>query len=203
MAYPVGPQPGYPTGPQPPAAVTAKRIPEDLPFVVRPNVRKRALVFGAVILVLGLVLACPMGAIAAADDGSPWVLLVIPMVMLLLALQFGFMLWLIASGGPVLAVGPDGLWIRSRPTRGQAVWLPWGAIDHIYPRRWSLEKLVCVKPRDPRLGSGLGTFTAVDSGLQKAFFGTGFTATLNFADRSEEEIMRALAGYAAGRCRVG
>jgi hypothetical protein len=132
------------------------------------------------------------------------VLLVIPVVMLLFALPVGgLQLWLITSGGPVLAVGPDGLWIKTRPTRGQAIWLPWAAIERVYLRRWALEKMLCVKPRDPRVGSGLGAFTAVDSGMQQAFFGTGFTATVNHADRSEAEIMRAVIGYAAGRCRVG
>ncbi|MFD2765744.1 hypothetical protein GA0070604_5533 [Micromonospora eburnea] len=181
---------------------TAKRIPEDLPFVARPNLGKRALLLGAVTLLVGLVIACPLG-LAVSADGDAAVLLVIPVIMLFFALLMGLQLWLVSSGGPVLAVGPDGLWIKTRPTRGQAIWLPWAAIDRIYLRRWSLEKMVCVKPRDPRAGTGLGAFTALDSGLQQAFFGTGFTATANFADRSEEEIMRAVVGYAAGRCRVG
>ena len=71
------------------------------------------------------------------------------------------------SGGPVLAVGPRGLWIKTRPTRGQAMWLPWEAIARIYRRRWSLEKMVCVQPPDPRVGSGLGSYTAVDSAANR------------------------------------
>ncbi|MGR6322057.1 hypothetical protein Q2K19_15380 [Micromonospora soli] len=183
--------------------MTAKRIPEDLPFVSRPSLRKRALALGAVTLVIGLVLACPIGAAASGPNGDLALLWMIPVIMLLFFLPVGLQLWLVSSGGPVLAVGPEGLWIKTRPTRGQAIWLPWAAIDRIYLRRWGLEKMLCVKPRDPRVGSGLGAFTAVDAGMTQAFFGTGFTATVNYADHSEDEIMRAVVGYAAGRCRVG
>ncbi|SBT51213.1 hypothetical protein GA0070621_3975 [Micromonospora narathiwatensis] len=193
----------HPGAPAPlPPTPTTKRIPADLPFVVRPSLRKRALLLGVITLFVGLVMACPLG-LALSADGDAAVLLVIPVIMLFFALLMGLQLWLISSGGPVLAVGPDGLWIKTRPTRGQAIWLPWAAIDRIYLRRWALEKMLCVKPRDPRAASGLGAFTALDSGMQQAFFGTGFTATANFADRSEDEIMRAVVGYAAGRCRVG
>ncbi len=171
--------------------------------MVRPNLRKRALLFGGLLLFVGLVMACPLGLAASSAGDAGLLFVAIPVLLLFVAVPVGLQLWLISSGGPVLAVGPDGLWIKTRPTRGQAIWLPWTAIDRIYLRRWSLEKMLCVKPRDPRTGTGLGAFTALDSGLQQMFFGTGFTATVNFADRSEEEIMRAVVGYAAGRCRVG
>ncbi|MEU2611624.1 hypothetical protein ABZ570_08585 [Micromonospora sp. NPDC007271] len=204
QAYPGGVGPAQLPPPwQPPATPTTKRIPEDQPFVARPSLRKRALPFGLLILFIGLLMACPIGMAASAGEGDAGLLFVIPVIMLFVALPVGLQFWLITSGGPVLAVGPAGLWIKTRPTRGQAIWLPWEAIDRIYLRRWALEKMLCVKPRDPRAGTGLGAFTALDSGLQQAFFGTGFTATVNFADRSEEEIMRAVVGYAAGRCRVG
>ncbi|MFF4890031.1 hypothetical protein [Micromonospora chersina] len=205
------PAPGWPAAPsaypfgvgpaQPPP--TTKRIPEDLPFVVRPSLGKRALTLGLVTLVVGLVIACPIGLAASSEGGGAGLLFIIPVVLLFFAVPVGLQLWLVSSGGPVLALGPAGLWIKTRPTRGQAIWLPWEAIDRIYLRRWALEKMLCVKPRDPRAGSGLGAFTALDSGMQQAFFGTGFTATVNHADRGEDEIMRAVVGYAAGRCRVG
>ncbi|MET7967946.1 hypothetical protein [Micromonospora sp. NPDC005305] len=208
------PAPGWPgaqqayhpggVGPgQAPAVPTGKRIPEDLPFVVRPSLRKRALTLGLVTLVIGLVMACPIGLAASSEGGGAGLLFIIPVVMLVFAVPVGLQLWLVSSGGPVLALGPAGLWIKTRPTRGQAIWLPWELVERIYLRRWGLEKMLCVKPRDPRVGSGLGAFTALDSGMQQAFFGTGFTATVNHADRSEDEIMRAVVGYAAGRCRVG
>jgi hypothetical protein len=80
--------------------------------------------------------------------------------------------------------------------------LPWEGIDRIYRRRWGFEKMVCVKARDPRVGSNLGAFTAVDSSMQQLFFGSGFTATVNFVDKPEQEIMAALTYFSAGRCPV-
>jgi hypothetical protein len=165
-------------------------------------VRKRALAFGGVLLFVLAVIACPLG-LGANDSGDVRSLLaVLGCFAIFFGLLVGFQLWLITSGGPVLAAGPAGLWIKTRPTRGQAIWLPWEAIDHIYRRRWAFEKMVCVKPRDPRTGGSLGAFTAVDASVQQIFFGTGFTATLNFADRSEAEIMQAISQLSAGRCRV-
>jgi hypothetical protein len=149
-----------------------------------------------------LVVACPLGLAGSDAGGVAGILGILGCLLVLLGLPLGFQLWLLTSGGPVLAVGPTGLWIRTRPTRGQAIWLPWEAIDQIYRRRWALEKMVCVKPRDPRTGGDLGVFTALDSGMQQAVFGTGLTATVNFADRSEQEIMQAITHFSAGRCRV-
>ncbi|PWR13007.1 hypothetical protein DKT69_22295 [Micromonospora sicca] len=205
-----GPPPqGYPGGPaqlpppwQPPAARRAKRIPEDQPFVARPSLRKRGLALGGLTLLIGLVIACPIGLAASSENGGAEILLAVPLIMFFFALVVGLQLWLVSSGGPVLAVGPAGLWIKTRPTRGQAIWLPWEAIDQIYRRRWGLEKMLCVRARDPRAGGDLGAFTALDAGMQQAFFGTGFTATVNFADRSEQEIMAVVVRYSAGRCRV-
>jgi hypothetical protein len=105
-------------------------------------------------------------------------------------------------GDLVAAAGPAGLWIKTRPTRGQAIWLPWEGIERVYRRRWGLEKMVCVKARDPRAGSNLGAFTAVDSSMQQLFFGSGFTATCTYADKPETEIVGALIHFSAGRCPV-
>ncbi|WP_229403222.1 hypothetical protein [Micromonospora okii] len=203
--HPYGaPQPGY--TPPPPAPVL-KRIPADQPFVVRPNVVKRALVMGGVVLVLVLPIAClaGVGLVQGADPQARGnavlgILGVLGCLLALIGLPLGLQLWLIGSGGPVLALGPAGLWIRTRPTRGQAVWLPWEAVGQVSRRRWSLEKMLVVAPRDPRSLQNLGTFTAVDSGLLTAFYGSGLIATLNFADRSESEILAAVAHYSAGRC---
>jgi hypothetical protein len=193
--------PGYPPAPPPPPVT--KRIPEDLPFVVHQSVGKRALQLGLLLLVLLVLIGCPMG-LALSSSGADAVPVVIALgcLILLLAGLVGVQLYLITSGGPVLAANQAGLWIKTRPTRGQAIWLPWEGIERIYRRRWSLEKMVCVKARDPRAGSNLGAFTAVDSSMQQLFFGSGFTATLNFADKSEQEIMTALAQLCAGRCPI-
>jgi len=175
------------------------RIPEDQPFVVRPNLRKRLAVLGGFAVGLVLFFACLAGVAAiGTDDGlaifGGWLI-----VSLFFAAIFGFQIWLLTSGGPVLAAGPAGLWIKTRPTRGQAIWLPWEAVGQISRRRWSLEKMLVVQPRDARAERGLGAFTAFDSSITKAFFGSGFTATLNFADKKEDEILQAVAYFANGR----
>jgi len=198
---PYGPPPGPYSAPPPTMPVT-KRIPEDQPFILRASAGKRALVFGGLLLFLVLLLGCPLG-LAAADSGEVGpVLGLLGCFVVFFGAVLGLQLYLLVSGGPVLAAGPQGLWIKTRPTRGQAIWLPWELVERVYRRRWALEKMVCVKPRDPRVGGNLGAFTAIDSGMQQLFFGSGFTATLNFADRPEEETMNALRHYAAGRCAV-
>jgi hypothetical protein len=178
------------------------RIPEDQPFIVRPSVRKRVLVFGAFLAGLMIFLGCVLGLGAIGSDNGAALLVVFFAIALAFAGLFGLQIWLVASGGPVLAVGPAGLWIKTRPTRGQAIWLPWEAIGLISRRRWSLEKMLCVAARDPRAGQQLGAFTAFDSVVTQAAFGTGFTATLNFADKSEQEILQAIAYFAAGRVQL-
>ena len=205
------PPPGYgpplaPAGYSAAPPAVAKRIPEDQPFVVRPNTVKRVLhvcavaaPLSAIASVAGAVLLSEVTSHSVAILGS---LSLFICVLALVVAGLGFPLWLIASGGPLLAVGPTGIWIKSRPARGQAIWLPWEGIAHISRRRWSLEKMVVVKPRDPRADSNLGAFTAVDAGLLKLFYGSGFTATLNFADKPEAEIMAAITHFSAGRCPI-
>jgi hypothetical protein len=175
--------------------------------VVRPNALKRGLLLGAVALLPLSSIACVVGVGVLSSDTSDSGSVLAPLaffgcLLVLIAASLGFQLWLIASGGPLMAVGPAGMWIKSRPTRGQAIWLPWEGIAHISRRRWSLEKMVVVKPRDPRADSNLGAFTAVDAGLLKLFYGSGFTATLNFADKPEAEIMAAITHFSAGRCPI-
>jgi hypothetical protein len=176
-----------------------KRIPEDQPFVARHSVKKRVLVFVGV----GGGFALVFGACTGVASGDALVALAtFGCFAVLFGLLFGLQLWLLASGGPVLAIGPAGLWIKTRPTRGQAIWLPWEAIERVYQRRWAFDKNLCVKPRDPRTGANLGAFTALDSGMQELFFGTGFIAPLNFADRPEAEIIAAIAHFSGGRVHV-
>ncbi|MFI7513776.1 hypothetical protein ACIBVK_09815 [Micromonospora echinofusca] len=203
-----GPPPGGPWGDPVPPPVT-RRIPEDQPFVVRPNVAKRGLLMMGVALVLILPIACcaGLGVVNSADPQSRsqsvvGLLAVVGCLLALIALPLGIQLWLIGSGGPVLALGPAGLWIRTRPTRGQAIWLPWEGVAQISRRRWSLEKMLVVTPRDARALRHLGAFTALDGAALNAFYGSGLVATLNFADRPEAEIMAAVAHYSAGRCQL-
>jgi hypothetical protein len=185
--------------PPPPPPPVIKRIPEDQPFTVRHDVRKRALFFGAVAAVTVLLVGC----VPAVTIGDPALIVgVFGCLFVLMGSLLGLQLYLLTSGGPALAVGPNGLWVKTRPTRGQAIWLPWEAVERIYRRRWAFDKMLCVKPRDPRAGGNLGAFTALDSGMQQLVFGTGFTAPLTFADRPEGEIMGAVAHFSAGRVRI-
>lgn len=191
--------PGYP--PAPPAAVV-KRIPEDQPFLVRPSIAKRCIQFGGLGLVLLVLLGCPLG-LAISDGGGTGALVVgLVLLVVLFGGLFGLQIYLLTSGGPSLGVNPAGVWVKTRPTRGQAVFLPWQAIERVYRRRWGIDKVICVKPRDPRSADNLGTFTAIDSSMQQLLFGTGFTAPLTFGDRPEQEVMAAIAHFAAGRVRI-
>ncbi|MGW0436078.1 hypothetical protein ACWDV4_26465 [Micromonospora sp. NPDC003197] len=199
--------PQQPAGPggwqQPPVAPAplVKRIPEDQPFVVRPSGRKYLLFFGGLMAFVLLMAGCPLGLMAMA--GSPEMVLIgLGIFLVTFGGLFGLQYWMVASGGPVLAVGPTGLWIKTRPTRGQAVWLPWEAVEQVYRRRWAFNKYVCVKLRDPRMLGNLGAYTALDSSMMQGVFGTGLTATLNFGDRPEAEIMQAIGYFSAGRCPV-
>lgn len=205
------PQPPYPPGHPgylPPPAPTATRIPEDQPFVVRPSVAKRGLFLGGVAAVLIGPVTCIAGlalASSAESGRGDAVLGAVALAGCLLAavgLPFGIQLWLISTGGPVLALSPAGLWIRTRPTRGQAVWVPWEAVARISRRRWGIEKMLVVQLRDPRMLQNLGTYTALDSSMLAAFYGSGLVSTLNFADRPEQEIMAGVAHYSAGRCPI-
>lgn len=204
--YPMAPA-GYP--PPPPPAPVTKRIPEDQPFVVRPSVAKRGWLFAGIVLGMATPILCLAGlSMANSDDPDLRANALLAMLgitgclLLAMGVPLGLQLWLIASGGPVLALSPAGVWIRTRPTRGQAVWLPWEAVAQIRRRRWSLEKMLVVQPRDARAVQNLGAFTALDSSLLSAFYGSGLVATLNFADRPEAEIMAAVAHYSAGRCPI-
>jgi hypothetical protein len=177
------------------------RIPEDQPFVVHVSVRKwvlRAGLSGGVVL---LMLLCLAGVTIAASEDSDGVAgaAFLLGICLLLALLLGLQIWRMTQGGPVLAAGPAGLWIRTRQTSGQAIWLPWEAIGLISRRRWLFDKMLVVQSRDPRARQNLGARTAFNAFNMKMAFGDGFLATLTMADRTESEILQAVAYYAANR----
>ncbi|XVU26339.1 hypothetical protein ACQPZJ_04595 [Actinoplanes sp. CA-054009] len=179
----------------------AKRIPDDQPFVVRPHLAKRLGFAGASSAFIWLFTLCLFGLASLGEDDVQWAALIaVPLAIgAFFFLWVGGIVWLVASGGPVLAAGPAGLWIKTRPTRGQAVWLPWEHIGLISRRRWFVEKMLVVHPRDPRLNDSLGAFTAVDASSLNLIFGSGLTATLTFADKKEAEILQAVAYFANHR----
>ena len=175
------------------------RIPADQPFVANISTTKWGLRGGISGGVLVLMFLCLAG-VTAGDSG--FAALVFVGFAVLVALLIGLQVWRLVSGGPVLAMGPAGLWIRTRMGRGQAIWLPWEAIELISRRRWLFDKMLVVKPRDPRATKGLGARTAYSSFNSSTVYGEGFLATLTMADRKEAEILQAVAYYAAGRVRL-
>ena len=200
------PSGGYQVPPGTRAPVT-KRIPEDLPFIVRPSPGRRMLTFipAPLVLVLVLLVITPQLLQPGPDHTSGDAVALIFLFLCPAVAVFGLLglqLYLLSSGGPILAVGPPGLWIKTRPTRGQAIYLPWEGIERVSKRRWALDKMVVVKPRDPRVTAGLGAFTALDSGMLKLFYGSGFTATLTFGSKREAEVMAAIQHFSAGRTLI-
>jgi hypothetical protein len=181
----------------------AKRIPENLPLVVYPSLPKRSLQYG--VLALFFLLGGTFDIVALFADrgrGHTVQFATSAVAMLLGAVAFAVQVYLSVSGGPILAADRTGLWIKTRPTRGQAIWLPWEGIEQIYRRRWALEKRLCVKARDPRAKANLGAYTALDASVLRLAFGSDFNATLLFGDRSEQEIMTAITQLSAGGCPI-
>ncbi|MGC4893207.1 hypothetical protein [Micromonospora sp. DT31] len=118
--------------------------------------------------------------------------------LILVGTPLGCQLWLTRSLGPVLALGPAGLWIRTRPTQGEAILLAWEDIARITRRRrWNGEKVLVVTPGDPQLCQRLGILTPVDGRARRSLRHAGLTATLTFADRPEAEILTTLGHHHA------
>ncbi|MBY8874335.1 hypothetical protein K7640_21110 [Micromonospora sp. PLK6-60] len=185
----------------------ARRVPEGQPFVVRPRVRRRAarvaLLIGA--LLGGFFLVAGVSRLGGPPAGPRPDGLVIPLAAccLLVAVLF----WLANPDDPVLAAGPDGLWIRARVFRGQVVWLPWSEIALVHRHRHGLEPVLCVQPRDRGLFRRLGLLAWLDTqvpgppGPVRAAH-PGFLARLRLTDRAEQEVVAALRRYARGRCPI-
>ncbi|MFI5910139.1 hypothetical protein [Dactylosporangium sp. NPDC051541] len=199
---------GFRGPPPPPVTPITKRIPDNLPFVVRPAPAKRLIIMIPIIVVVMMLVMCPL-SLALTGDGPDHtsgdivaLVAIVACITVVIGVVTGLSVFLVASGGPVLALAPAGMWIKTRPTRGQAIWLPWEGIAEIRRRRWALDKLLVVRPRDPRVEGSLGAFTQLDSSMFKLFYGTGFTANINFADRSEDEILAAVRQLSNGRTQI-
>jgi hypothetical protein len=178
-----------------------KRIPEDQPFVVRNNPVKRLLVVGITWLVLELLLVVYLvTTLADADSGTTPVRAFLNFAVFsvfLLAVLGNSLGVLVYGSDPVLGMGPAGLWIRTKPVFGRAVWLPWESLLLISRRRWGFDRMLVVRVRDERiaqLSQPRGGF-----GYYRARQRSGFLATLNMADLTEAEILQAVAVYSANR----
>jgi len=179
------------------------RIPEIEPYVVNINKAKAGAIWGTfvafiVLLWIGLIIS----AFAATEELNPLSIMLLPA---LISIGVNCFIWYtVVSGGPQLAMNPYGMWIRVRKWPVKALFLPWDSIERIYVRRVGLvDRALCVQPRDPRAGSGLGTFANWEQSLQQAFTGAQLTASVRFADRPEPEIMGAVSHFAAGRVWLG
>ncbi|MFC7483705.1 hypothetical protein ACFQX7_31940 [Luedemannella flava] len=94
----------------PPLRLT-ERIPADLPLVVHHNVRKRLLVYGSAYFAWCLVLLGPAALLVPTTAGRGVIAVVVAGGCLVPVVGFllGVYLWALASRGPVLAAGPDGM----------------------------------------------------------------------------------------------
>jgi hypothetical protein len=96
-------------------------VPSEFPHLRHPVVEYRL----GMLITLGvfgpvLLWNVPLGDLRVAVRGA--------VVVLLLALAVG--IGLTIASGPAVAVSPWGMWLRVRP--GQAVFLPWAAVDAVY-----------------------------------------------------------------------
>lgn len=190
------PAPGYQT--KAPELPTAKRVPGDLPLVIRPRVSRWVLLFVTGLL---LVVGVPTGVVFARA-GWPAALLTLLGTLLGYTLLCGLVIYTQASGGPLLSADRDGVWIRARKWPVKAVRVPWELIAEVRTKRWLVEKVLCVVPRDDRVGRFSDLWSAGDQMMNTAYFGTPLTASVVYGDTSEQDALRRLAELSAGRSRV-
>lgn len=185
------------------------RIPADQPLVLRHRASRFLAVYAGIYL--GIPLAIFLGlfllllAVLGGDIGEILPILAVPgaIIVVIGLLQLGTILGFGMAGGPVLAAGPDGLWIRARKWPAKSVFLPWPAIARIYPRRWLWDRAICVLPHDPRVGSNAGAWARLDMGLQKTLFGSRLTASTFYSGRRADDVLAELHRLSAGSVPIG
>lgn len=173
-------------------------VPEDLPYLVRPNARGYAKIFSAVLLVLLLIPVVVWLALNLSPDppwaGMPWILWI---SVLCDVGVVSFVWWVAAGGGPRLAMGPDGVWLRSVNWPVQAIFLSWSDIAAVWMSRHSG---LCFAPRDPNLLASLGPRATRGARTQHRRHGALLVVPLGrHSDRPTPEVLAALAHFAAGR----
>lgn len=180
----------------------AERIPADLPLVVHHTVGRRLLVYGLAYFAwcLALLGLAALLALASAGRGAIAVVVAGGCVIPIVGFLLGVYLWALASRGPVLAAGPAGMWVKCRSLPGQAVWLPWEAIERVSRSRWWVfERMIKVQPRDPNIRRRIGRTSMFDATIGWWYFGPPFSVMLSFTDHSESAAIAAIAQYSAGR----
>jgi hypothetical protein len=185
----------------PPAIVP--RIPEDQPLVLRPDRGRIIRVFGLIYIVVPLAFMVVAGAALAVAFGEAVILAIFAGMGALFfgvfgALQLALMLGLLSSGGPYLAAGPDGVWIRARKWPAKSVFLPWPLVGDVYVRRWLWDRVVCVRPIDRRTIEGIGLMGGIDMGVQSALFGARFTASAFYCGHDAHQVVAELGRFRQG-----
>lgn len=180
-----------------PQLATTKRVPGDLPFVIRPRFGwwlVRYLLPVALLLtpaILLFVYGHPAGALA---------LLVVGFAIYLVA--FGFRVFSQVAGGPFLAADRDGIWLRAQKWPVKAAYIPWELVAEIRTKRWLFDKVLVVVPRDERAGKLTNAWGAIDQARTTAFFGGPLVASVAFGDTSADDALGKLADLSFGRARV-
>jgi len=183
-----------------PPAPWRSEVPEDLPYVVRPNSLRCAKFFGTL---LGLLLIIPvvvwavtialMGPPLVGISGITWI------SVLLNAAIVGWVWWITVGGGPRLSVGAEGVWLRiNRPIR--AHFLRWEDIDLIWLDR---NRYLCLRPRDPGFASGWKGLAGMEVRAAIRRRGAPFSVPLGkHSDRPDAEVLVALRHFSAGRVAI-
>lgn len=184
-----------------PPATWRSQVPEDQPFVVRPNTFRYAKIFGTL---LGLLLISPIvvWAVINASLGPPvvgmsWIAWISVLVN---AAIVGWAWWITAGGGPRMSIGAEGVWLRgiNRPIR--AHFLRWEQIDLVWLDRKSY---LCLRSRDPGLVAGWTGQAGMEVRAAIRRRGAPFSVPLGkHSDRPDAEVLAALQHFSTGRVSI-
>lgn len=186
------------TQPWTPPATWRSRIPEDFPYVVRPNGPRYAKIFGgllAFLLISPFVVWVAVNVILGPPwAGMSWIIWFSPLAN---AGIIAFLWSVSAGGGPRLAIGPEGAWLRAVHWPVQAIFLRWTDVEAVW---LSSRSGLCFLPRDPGLIAGLGRRAMREARTQHRRHGAPLVVPLGkHSDRPTEDVIAAVLHYAAGR----
>jgi hypothetical protein len=186
------------------------RIRGDQPLVLRPRMGWFVACYS------GLFLVLPVGGVFAAGvpysvfNGEQWNDALLGFdgshlarygVAFLLALAFSA--GAVAAGGPELAAGTDGVWIRTHRLRARSVFLPWPAIARIYARRTPIHTEIGAIPYDPWARGDVVAWARRDPDLLRTLFDCRLTASTFCSGRRGAAVLAELRRLAAGRTAIG
>ncbi|MEV0134343.1 hypothetical protein AB0H83_38520 [Dactylosporangium sp. NPDC050688] len=144
------------TAPRPPSWRGApppprRRIPEDLPFVVRRSTGKVALLYGAIYFMCWVLVTVQVAVSLLTDSpdstGGDTVAAVAVGVcgLVVFGAMVAITVRLVVGNGPVLALDHAGLWVKnSTGMFARAVWLPWESVEQVRRRRVVIFRMLVV-----------------------------------------------------------